>query len=230
MKRKAVVVLVVFAGLTLCSVNANAGKSEIILGHTSQTVRFQGTGGNTLDLFLGMCKKNHGCILGGIASGTGIFASGPAHYQLFTPAFLGKTPNITLTLVNATLGTWKVHELEPIEFLYGNKNSPLLTGDLDLLSFQQAPGSHTGAFNYLGAANLTDLGGSLAHLFASATGIVELSIHLGGNIESLLGNRKGMTSHGSGSIAAVPELGSMLLLGSGLLLMGGFLRRRQLSG
>jgi len=226
-KSKFVVALVVFAGLTLCSVNANAGKSEIVLGATSQNVRFQGTGSSsTLDFFLGTCTKNK-CDVEGHATGTGILTSGPARYFLSTVAFVGTTPNITLTLLNATLGTWKVNELSPIAFRYGTLKSPLLTGDLELLSFQDAPGSHTGTFNYKGVANLTDLGGSLAHLLTSAGGIVDLSINLRGNIESLLGTNNTMASKGaSGKISAVPELGSMLLLGSGLLLVGSFLRRQ----
>ncbi len=106
-----------------------------------------------------------------------------------------------------------------------------MTGDLNLLSFAQAPGSHSGTFDYNGVANLTVTGGSLAGVFTGAGGIVtvNLIIRANSNVMSVLGTTR--TVGGSitgGQLLPTPEpsAAAIFLLGAVLLLAGSLLRRR----
>src|SRR5215469_7130869 len=143
--------------LTLTLVVSVSGISHaqgtLTLGPTSMQWTFMGVGSSS-QIELMPCNDK-GC--GGTATGTGIY---PSSGQ-YTFAPLG---TLTLTLTNAALGEWAISG-PPINFYYGpgpTGQNDLLTGTLNLLDLQEAPGSKTGEFNYTGAANLVIRGGSLA--------------------------------------------------------------------
>ena len=109
-----------------------------------------------------------------------------------------------------------------------------LSGTLQLTTVQQLPGSTLGTFNYNSSANLTGLTGSLSGSW-TAQGIVVLNLTFGSkvNLESLLSQN---STHkitgvkiGSGTVDPTPEPGSMVLFGTGLLALGGVLRRKLLA-
>lgn len=214
--------LTLFLTLTVVvsvSVVAHA-QGTLTLGPTSMQWTFMGIGSSS-QIELMPCNDK-GC--GGNATGTGIFPSGNQRYS-FSP--LG---TLTLTLTNAALGEWDISG-PAINFFYGpsptGKND-LLTGTLNLLNLEEAPGSKTGEFNYSGSANLVVTGGSLASLLGqSAVLDVSMVFNSDINLENLLGTNASRWAHvTSGSLTAAPEPASILLLGSGMLGMGSMLRFR----
>jgi hypothetical protein len=212
--------------------SANAQTGITLTANKSQSVNFTGMGKNTdsnpvagseVGITLGTCFKGE-CTEKGTGSGTGAFASSGA----FT--LTSGQGSIIATLVNATLGTWSVSETAPIVFDYGTKGS-LLSGDLNLLSFMQSPKTKSGTFDWSGQADLTITGGSLASAFTSSGGILEVNVLFGStkNITTLLGtttSTRGTFTGGQLTPTPEPSAFAIFLLGSGMLLIGGLLRRR----
>ena len=219
--------LVVLSALLGCVATATAN-SSIVLGGNSQIISFTGKGASDPDqlgVSLGACHSGQ-CRVQGTGFGTGVFPSAHAPFSI-----ISAMGSITATLVNATLGTWSVSESSPIAFSYGAHGS-LLTGDLNLLSFQQTSGGKTGVFNWQGVADLTVTGGSLASDFSSAGGVLQVNLLFRNttSLTSLLGTTK--TKYGSfegGQLSPTPEPSAFVIfvLGSVILLIGGLLRRRK---
>jgi hypothetical protein len=210
----------------LATVGTAKAQTQITLGSSSQEVTFTGMGASDPTqeaITLGQCAKGS-CTMSGMASGSGALGSGPARYSLTSG--LG---SIVATLANAALGQWTISQTGPILFNYGPSGS-LLKGDLNLLTFQEAPGSHAGSFNYEGMANLVVTGGSLAAVLGDA-GIVDLTVaytfkqftSTGKNVMSLLGTTNSISGRLSGGeLLPAPEPSAFLIfvLGSVLLLLG----------
>jgi len=214
----------------LASFSSANAQTKITLGTSTQLVTFKGMGSpspNELSITLGSCFGSN-CRVQGTAFGVGGLASGPAPFSLTS-----SKNSITATLANATLGTWDVSQTAPIIFKYGAGGS-LLTGDLNLLTFQQSPSSTAGIFNVNGTADLTITGGSLAAAFTSAGGIMDVNVAFrsASNIMSLLGttNSKFGTFAG-GQLLPTPEPSAfaIFLLGASMLLLGSLLRGKVLS-
>jgi hypothetical protein len=125
-------------------------------------------------------------------------------------------------------------------------NTVFLTGSLKLVDLELLPGSKNGAFDYVLVATLDGLKGPLANEFNSRDGQLDLNIQLNEDLSALIGhpsafNRFGgwwggedphhrlcaPISGGSLSVDPTPEPSSILLFGSGLLALGGVLRRRK---
>ncbi len=227
MRLREIAVITALGVAVLVGVGTANAQTEITLTGGAGGVAFTGLGSSNSteeNITLGKCTGTT-CVVKGTGLGTGTLASGPANYTL-TSTF----GTIFMTLVNATLGEWSVSQTAPILFSYGTGGS-LLTGDLNLLSFEQAPGSHSGTLNYNGVADLTITGGSLAGSFSGSGGIltVDLIMHANKNVMSLLGTTK--TVGGSitgGQLLPTPEpsAAAIFLLGAGMLLAGSLLRRR----
>lgn len=104
-----------------------------------------------------------------------------------------------------------------------------LTGTVDLISFSQDTMSTSGTFDssLLPNVHVTASSGVLA---SSPTPIFVLSIHLEDNTLIDTSGDKIFNTGGVGTLtlAPIPEPASMLLFGSGLLAVGGVLRRRLL--
>jgi len=219
---------IVVLSMLLACVGTASAHSSIILGGTSQIITFTGKGHSDPDqigITLGACYKGT-CRLQGTGYGTGIFPSARAPFTI-----LSALGSITATLVNATLGTWSVSETSPIIFSYGVHGS-LLTGDLNLLSFQDTPGSKSGVFNWRGTADLTITGGSLASDFSGAGGVLQVTVLFRNtaNLTKLLGTTSSkFGTFGGGQLSPTPEPSALVifLLGSVILLIGSLLRRRK---
>lgn len=166
--------------------------------------------------------------MSGTAFGQGGLASGPADWS-----FTSTQGSLSLT-ASPTTGVYDVADSNPngIAFCYGG-NGPvcdgtLLTGNLDLLTVQQTPNTNTGTFNTFSVANLTNVGGSLASALG-AQGVVTVKINFASNtdLSLLFGSTDSISgTMNDGSITPTPEPSSMLLMGSGLVALGGMLRRK----
>jgi hypothetical protein len=114
-----------------------------------------------------------------------------------------------------------------------SEGSDTLSGVLSLISLDQFA-KPLGQFNENLVANLniTSATGVLAAFFGGSQGAVTVQVDINGNTDltALAGAGSGSTTGGfSGAEifpAPTPEPSSLLLLGSGILSFGGFLRRR----
>jgi hypothetical protein len=108
----------------------------------------------------------------------------------------------------------------------GGLGTPLLMGTLTVVDLAQA--FSTGTTNTSVGADMTITGGSLIGDYPGKTGVSQLTINLAG-LGFLPGLSTTMTTKlGGATLDALPtpEPWSMLLYGSGLVLIGFFLRRR----
>lgn len=224
-----VLCLVLIAALASVG-TAFAATNQITLGGAGddQAITFTGTGGSSVDLALGSCSSGT-CTVSGTAFGQGTLASGPADWS-----FTSTAGSLSLTQ-SGTAGVYNVVDSDPngISFCYGGSgpvcDGSLLTGKLDLLTIQQTAGTSTGTFNTYSIANLTDLGGSLKGAMGGA-GIVTVKINFNSSTDlNALFFSEGQISGtlNDGSITPTPEPSSMFLMGSGLIALGGFMRRRK---
>jgi len=222
MRVRIMLAALLLVGLTLLTVPAYAGDSEIVLGTSLQSIMFIGTGAtDSVGFDLGKCSGGV-CTLSGVASGTGALTS-KGIYDILSPS------NLTLELTNPTTGLWTaVTSGNSIDFSYGPGGS-LLTGDLNLLQFQQVSSKVSGGQAwYLTSADLTVTGGSL-----DITPGMSMKLFFNkvpGYFNTLLGpsnaGKTEATSFGHGTLTATPEPASILLLGTGFLVIGGVLRSR----
>jgi hypothetical protein len=158
--------------------------------------------------------------LSGAASGSGTLASSGSYT-------ITQGGGVTVTGTWVSSNTWNITQNGSLGFTYG---PGLLTGNLTLVSLTQT--GITGEFNDQLLANVTITGGSL---FASNTfpnnAQAELIIVFSSS-QSLQTLSQGDTLDASflgGFIDPAPtgEPASMILVGSGLLLLGGVVRRRR---
>jgi len=202
--RKLLIALSLLVLLATVVSTATAQSEDIYLGGSS-TMLFTGTGGGDWTLAIGGVS--------GLASGTGpvVFSGVPYSFT--------QTGTITGTYEGAD--QWDISQTSTLSISIGS----YLSGSLQLLTLGQS--GKTGTFNDYFLANLTGLSGSLMGYFPSGA-ILQVVIDLP-STTSLTGLGTGTLSLGinHGSIGPTPEPGSMVLIGSGLLLLGGLARRRR---
>jgi hypothetical protein len=200
--------------------------SGITLGEATQTTILIGTGStDSLDVDLGSCNGQT-CTLSGVANGTGLLAS-KGQYAITSPA------DIDLVL-NSKTGLWTADMRgDDVTFDYtskpGGKGTTLLTGMLNQIQFQPVSTKVSGGqIWYTASADLSVTGGSLDR---SGGESLQLDLNLvPKNFTNLLGSREtGKTeaiNFGHGTLTPTPEPASLLLLGSGFLLVAAFFRGR----
>jgi hypothetical protein len=173
------------------------------------------TGGGNLSLAAGVFGSAAG--LGGLLGSTGFYSLSGAPIALtlgpsFSPVFAEYTASGTLNF--------------EITSKPGGLGTDLLSGTLTLVDLIQA--ATTGMTNTSGVADMTITGGSLKGDYPGLTGISQLNINLAGLgfLPSLSGAHSTKLNGATLNALPTPEPWSMLLYGSGLVLIGFVLRRR----
>jgi hypothetical protein len=215
MKRPWVVLSVLTLGVLFGSMTANAQTGIALSTSSTSGITFMSTGGGNLSMAAGVFGSAAG--LGGLLGTTGFYTLSGAPIALtlgpkFSPIFADYTASGTLNF--------------EITSKPGGLGTDLLMGTLSLVDLVQV--FSTGMTNTSGVADMTITGGTLIGDYPGSTGISKLTINLAGlGFLPTLGGAMS-TKLGSATLDALPtpEPWSMLLYGSGLVLIGFVLRRR----
>jgi hypothetical protein len=215
MRKLWVVFSVLTLGVMFGSMPANAQTGIALSTSSTNGITFMSTGGGNLSMAAAVFGSAAG--LGGLLGTTGFYTLsgapitltlGPSFSPIFADYNASGTLNFEITSKPGGLGT------------------DLLMGTLTLLDLVQI--THTGMTNTDGVADMTITGGTLKGDYPGSTGISQVTINLAGLgfLPSLSGARSTMLGGATLDALPTPEPWSMLLYGSGLVLIGFVLRRR----
>jgi hypothetical protein len=225
--------LTLFAAMIVAfTVPSALAQSDIDLGGEKVgTLAFVAGGGGAFTF--GLCdtlnfqrKCIGGDTLKGVATGDGGFAGANGFYTLTGP---GLTTG-TLTGCLGTTCSWTLSTASPYNFTFtqfkNGTGTDYLNGTIKMLALTEVPNGKL--FSETITLDLTVTGGTLAQLFTDNHGNVVFNVQTQTTL-SLKDSPAGRGIQGilqSGDMSQAPEPGTMALLGSGFLLVGGFLRRK----
>jgi PEP-CTERM motif len=214
------------------TVPSAVAQSDIDMGgELSGTLAFVAQGGGNFTL--GLCDSLNGqkkCVGGdtliGKATGDGAFNGDNGFYTLTGNALTTGT----FTGCAGTTCNWTLNTASPLNFkmTQGKFGGGIdyLNGTLKMIGLTEVPNGKL--FSETITVDLTVTGGTLASLFADQHGNVIFSVQ-SETTKSLAVSPAGRGIQGilqSGDMSQAPEPGTLALLGSGFLLVGGFLRRK----
>jgi hypothetical protein len=215
MRRLWVVVSVLTLGVMFSSMTASAQTGIALSTSSTSGITFMSTGGGNLSMAAGVFGSAAG--LGGLLGSTGFYSLSGA------PISLTLGPSLSPIFADYTASGILNFEITSKP---GGLGTDLLMGTLTLVDLVQI--TTTGTTNTSGIADMTLTGGSLESAYPGKTGISQLTINLAGLgfLPNLTGAKS--TKLGGATLDALPtpEPWSMLLYGSGLVLIGFVLRRR----
>jgi hypothetical protein len=215
MARKLTQALLLFAVVGLLTGASFANQislAEGTLGH----VQFTGTTTDATAGFAGTCSKGSHCV-----AGLGLYGSQVGNYDIWMTGG-------TLALSNPVGDTYQVSGPAVVHFFFSLDLSDQVQGTLQL---QQMTGGSTVAPEFIGNFTATSASGVFAGLFGIGVpnpADFTVSISKNHTVDQVY-KVSGKTITGrvsSGELLATPEPTTLGLLGSGLLTMAGFLRRR----
>jgi hypothetical protein len=181
-----------------------------------------------VDLFLGSGAVTFTTTVNGSTATANFSASGSALSNSPGGTYTYSLTGGPVTLTQSTPGNYTASSTPLTLTLAGSGGTTgNLTGTVDLVSFQQ--GSFVGTFNNAFVANVTvtSASGSLVG-YAGNSGALLLTLVLptSTQIDDLGNGNSRVIAGGVGFMLPTPEPVSMLLFGSGLLALGGVIRRR----
>jgi len=206
-------------------VSTATAQNQITLDGSSNSMTFTGTGGGNWTLSLPSVGLKDTGVGGGTLLTPGCTPSTPCAFDITQPT--GVT--ITGTETGTGSNVWNITQSGALDFSFGTGGS-LLTGTLQLVDLTQT--GATGSFNDDLTVNLAITGGSLASILGPSA-ILDITIDFAKTkgVAGVLGNlTSGQTLKANisdGELTPTAEPVSMVLVGSGLLLLGGFVRRRR---
>ncbi len=225
-----------FAFLTVAvlaaTVPSTVAQDGIVLGvSATNSLKFTGTGSSGFSLSF---NNKIGTI--GHAFGQGQDLGGPNSCGPGTPCvgtykFL-QSGSITSTLTNPGCGATCVWSIAtaPGALLFdfgplGHNKGQWLQGNVVFENFTQ--NASGGLFHDTMVADLTNLTGIVAQYFPGGA-LLDLTLKFttGQDFSKLAPGKSVSDGIGSGDVTQTPEPGTMALLGSGILLLGGYLRKR----
>jgi hypothetical protein len=233
--KKALLAVLVVAAFGMCVAPAFAGQitlAESDGNHPTLTFASDGLGGFTLKIG----AFTQGTATDDLGGGSGFYSIVQSGGTITGVATAGCTAASCTFNVTQTPST-------NLNFYYGStgpggKDAGFLAGQLNLVSLTQTPSGKTGVFNESLVVNLTNIPGvcasvsgacSLAGAF-SAGGEVQLTLRFTStkSLFNTAGTELAFISTGSVT-PVLPEPGSLAMLGSGLICLGGVVRRRSTS-
>ena len=215
------------------ALTANADDIQfLLLGGTTQKLTFTGGKSGVVLLQLGTCNKGL-CDWaeqgkGSVSVGQNPLAGYSGLWSFSIPYSGNNKSNITLTAgFNGDPRDFSVTQPSPITFDWGTAGctgaSCLLTGNLELLDLIESGGGAT--FNLGLSVNLTITGGMLASL-VGANDILNYTIAFSGPVVGGRRTASGTSGSAGSTLMATSELGSLVLLGTGVAFLA-LMRRRQ---
>jgi hypothetical protein len=212
--RKLIIVLVVCAlGVGFGSMTASAATSTVTLDPSSPITVTFGTGGSSVSF----------APTSGAASGTGLFA-GTLSYGLSA----GTVP-LTQVFSSPPFAGYTATPETPITFVLNSMGGPLLTGTIDLTNLTQLSSTVVST-----VADLDITGGTICSHITCGDDLGSVVLNLAvpnaflptSDLSSTVLGGTGILGSFA-AISATPEPSSILLFGTGLLAVGGILRRRR---
>ena len=206
-----------------------SAQSNIVLGTSTGGLEFLATGSGNFDLFT--CSKVHNgkCTAGpvkGKATGEGQILGFNGFYALSNATAIKGT---LTNGVNCVVCKWTLTGSMNFKFT-SKKNgggTDFLNGTFSLQSMTQTKSIVGSSFNQALVVNFTPTGGTLLNYFVNNPTI---NLNIGfTTAKSIANDPKGNMRFGwitNGNLTATPEPGTMALLGSGFLLVGGYLRKK----
>ena len=226
--RRLLVVLSVVVFLT-SAVSTATAQNQITLAGTSNDMTFTGTGGGNWTLSLPSAAgglKDTAWGSGTLCTGPGC-PSSPTIYPFNIMQGAGVT--ITGTETGPNSNVWNITQSAPLTFCFdGCGAGSLLTGTLELVSLVET--GKTGTFNDDLTANIVITGGSLASMLGPDA-VLSITVDFASKaklrLATLTSGQTVAAKISDGELTPTAEPVSMVLVGSGLLLLGGFVRRRR---
>ena len=215
MRRRWVVLSVLALAVMFGSMPANAQTGIALSMSSTSGITFMSTGGGNLSLAAGVFGSAAG--LGGLLGQTGFYSLSGAPIAL---TLVASFPTIFADY--SASGTLNFE----ITSKPGGMGTDLLMGTLKLVDLAQT--FTTGKTNSTAVADMTITGGTLKPDYPGSTGISQLNINLAGLgfLPTLSGAKSTKLTGATLDALPTPEPWSMLLYGSGLVLIGFVLRRR----
>jgi hypothetical protein len=210
-------------------VQTASAQATIDLGKsTSGLIQFLALGSNGSSVELNTCSKVHNgvCTSGGLqGSGSSLGFGGVSGFYTITGGGITGTLNSS----GCTTCVWTLTG-PALNFAFGTSpgGNNLLQGTFTLHSLTQTTNANGASFNQALEVNFTATGGSLKSYFDGGQGTISIDVQFT-TAKSLLTLPKGASRFGwvaEGDVTANPEPGTMALLGSGILIVGGLLRRK----
>jgi hypothetical protein len=214
MRRPWVVLCILALGVMFGSMPANAQTGIALSTSSTSGITFMSTGGGNLSL--GAAVFGSAAGLGGLLGQNGFYTLSGAPIALTLVASFSP---VALYTASGTLNF-------EITSMPGGLGTDLLMGTLKLVDLAQV--ATTGMTNTSAVADMTITGGSLKGDYPGLTGISQLNINLAGLgfLPSLSGAKSTKLTGATLNALPTPEPWSMLLYGTGLVLIGFVLRRR----